>query len=427
MRFSHSRADPALSRIDVEGEMMRIGCAMLSDSSGSSCTCAARVATAVRRRRSRSQLNQQFTYDIAPCRRRLTLPVDEPGGQTRGLRTLLKEQNVLKASWSFALVALLSVPAAHAQSTSPLRLIDVFPLPHVHGRIDHFDVDLRHQRLFMSALGNDTLEIFNLGANRSIHAIDGLREPQGVTYVPKTDRIFVANGDDGTVRVFDGGAYTLVKAVHFPSDADDTRYDPATNRVFVGYGDEDHAGLGILDGATGRLLQTIRLPGHPESFQLEASGPRIFVNIPTDGNVVAVVDRREGGVIAKWALGGAQDNFPMALDEKSHRLLVVARTPPQVLVLDTTSGKVIARVPCVGHADDMWYDATRRLIYVSGGSGFITVIRQEDADHYTRIAQLKTAPGGRTSFLVPELNRLYLGVWGRNGEPDALWVYEVHP
>ena len=332
---------------------------------------------------------------------------------------------MIKAFWSFALIALLSAPAAYAQPAMPLRLIDVIPLPDVHGRIDHFDVDLAHQRLFMSALGNDTLEVFDLRANRPIHRISGLHEPQGVTYVPKANRIFIANGDDGSVRMFDGGTYKLLNVVHFPSDADDSRYDPATNRVFVGYGDDSDAGLGILDGTTGKLLEKIKLPGHPESFQLEESGTRIFANIPTAGNKIAVINRSDGKLVAMWTLGGAEDNFPMALDEKDRRLFIVTRSPPEVLVLDTESGKIIARAPSVGHADDMWYDPAHKRIYVSGGSGLISVIQQSDLRHYRSIAQIRTLPGGRTSCFVPELDRLYLGVWGQGGRPELLQVYQV--
>ena len=332
---------------------------------------------------------------------------------------------MVKALWLPALTALLCAPAAHAQHAAPLRLVDVVPLTEVHGRIDHFDVDLAHRRLFMSALGNNTLEVFDLHTNRRIHAISGLQEPQGVAYVPKSGRIFVANGDDGSVRIFDGGTYRLLKVVRFPSDADDTRYDPATNSVFVGYGDGAHAGLGILDGTTGNLRRTISLPGHPESFQLEASAGRIFVNIPTANNTVAVVDLSDGRIVATWTLGAAQDNFPMALDEKDHRLFIATRTPAEVLVLDTESGKTIARVPCAGHADDMWYDAAHRRIYVSGGSGSISVIQQADPTHYSNIAEIKTPRGGRTSCFVPELNRLYLGVWGRGNEPEILQIYEA--
>src|SRR5215469_12136475 len=138
----------------------------------------------------------------------------------------------------FIFMLALSAPTACAQQNEPLHLVQIVPLPNVRGRIDHFDVDLSGQRLFMSALGNNTVEVFDLRSNKVIHEIRGLREPQGITYVPKSDHIFVANGDDGTCRMFDGRTYKLLKTIQLSSDADDTRYDSATNQVFVGYGDK---------------------------------------------------------------------------------------------------------------------------------------------------------------------------------------------
>jgi DNA-binding beta-propeller fold protein YncE len=334
---------------------------------------------------------------------------------------------MIKRIWLLTCAIAVAGLAGYSQDTAPIRLLQSVPLPDVKGRIDHFDVDLAGQRLFMSALGNNTIEVFDLRTNKRIYTISGLHEPQGVTYAPDSNRIFVANGADGTCRMFDGSTYKLLKIVHFSSDADDTRYDPATKHVFVGYGDEGNAGLGVLDSATGELLKTIKLPGHPESFQLEKSGPRIFVNIPSAGNIIEVVDRSAGKIVATWTLDGAQDNFPMDLDEADHRLFVACRTPPEVLVLDTDSGKIIARVSSVGHADDIWYDAAHKRTYVSGGDGFITVVGQADADHYQRIAQIKTLPGARTSCLVQQLKRLYLGVWGRGSQPEELQIYETIP
>ena len=324
-----------------------------------------------------------------------------------------------------ALVLTCALPIARAQGNTPLRLLQTIPLPNVHGRIDHFDADLNGGRLFMSALGNNTLEVFDLHSNQVIHTIQGLKEPQGVTYVPKSNRIFVANGGDGTCRMFDGSTYKILKTVRLSSDADDTRYDPATNQVLVGYGDETSAGLAFLDGTTGELVGSIKLPDHPESFQLEENGPQIYVNIPSAKNIVAVVDRSARKIVATWTLGGARDNFPMALDEGNHRLFVSCRAPAEVLVLDTESGQILARIASVTHADDAWYDAANKRAYVTGGGGFITVIEQQDANHYRRLAQFKTADGARTSYLLPQLDRLYLGVWGQGGKPEELRIYGI--
>lgn len=326
-----------------------------------------------------------------------------------------------------AVSLLLVAAAAYSQASGPLRLVDTVRLPNVHGRIDHMDIDLAGHRLFMSALGNNTVEVFDLSTNRLVHTIGGLHEPQGVTYVPRSSHIFVANGDDGTVRIFDGKTYEHLKTVRLASDADDTRLDAAGRHVYVGYGDVGNAGIAILDGATGEQVGAIKLPAHPEGFQLEEKGSRIYVNIPSANNIVAVVDGNERRIVATWKLGTAQDNFPMALDEAHHRLFIVCRAPAELLVLDTNSGKILAKIPCVGHADDVWYDPARRRIFVSGGDGHITAVSQEDADHYRKIADVTTAPGGRTSFLAPQLGRLYLGVWGRNGSPEELRVYAVQP
>lgn len=325
------------------------------------------------------------------------------------------------------LAGVLCASQSLAQGTSPLQWEQTIPMPGVRGRIDHFGLDLQGRRLFMSALGNDTVEVFNLRAGKRVRTIHGLREPQGVVYVPESNRLFVANGADGVCRIFDGTRFTLLREVRFSSDADNVRYDPAGKRVFVGYGDSGSAGLGILDAASGKLLGTIKLPDHPESFQLERSGPRIFINIPSAGHIIAVADRTKRAVVATWRIEGAGANFPMALDETHHRLLVTCRRPAEMIAIDTASGRIVARVPCVGDADDMYYDSSRKRIYISGGEGFISVLKQTSPNQYDPIARIATAPGARTSSFVPILDRLYLAVPRRTDHPAELRVYDVEP
>ena len=127
------------------------------------------------------------------------------------------------------------------------------------------------------------------------------------------------------------------------SDADNLRVDAAGARVVVGYGS---GGLAVLDAATGATLQSVALPVHPESFQLEVSGPRAFVNL-ADAGEVAVADRATGRLDARWPLP-VRANFPMALEEGAGRLWIVSREPPALLVLDTRSGGLLGRKPTCG-------------------------------------------------------------------------------
>ena len=284
-------------------------------------------------------------------------------------------------------------------------------------------VDLKGERLFIAALGNNTVEIVDLRAGKPIATITGLHEPQGVGFVPEFNKLFVANAQSGACDMFDGSSFKLGKSIKFSDDADNVRYDATARRVYVGYGS---GGLGIIDAATGDQLGEIKLDGHPESFQLEKSGPRIFVNIPTSQKI-AVVDREKRAAVTAWPVAGATANFPMALDETHHRLFVGFRKPAKLNVFDTESGKVVTNLDSPGDADDIFYDGTRQRIYISGGEGFIGIVQRQDADHYKTLTKIPTASGARTSLFVPELSRLYLAVPHRGAQRAEIRVYEALP
>jgi hypothetical protein len=308
---------------------------------------------------------------------------------------------------------------------NPLVLVRIIPIPGAEGRFDHMAVDVKGQRVFAAVYGSDTVEVLHTARARRIATIrGGLDEPQGVAYIPELNRIVVSNSGDGSCRIFDGKTYQLMDTVKFPADADQLRYDPATQRVYVGYGE---GAIGAIDITTDKRLEgDFELGVHPESFQLEEAGPRIFVNLASISQV-AVINRKTGA-ITKWKLGEAGTNFPMALDEPHRRLFVAARRPARLLVLDMDSGREIASLPGAADSDDMWFDATRKRIYVPSGEGFIFVYQQIDPDHYQRIAKIPTAIGARTSAYYGQVgkhNSLYLAVPGRANRDAELWIFET--
>ena len=313
----------------------------------------------------------------------------------------------------FCLVSLLQA--------QPLRLEKTIPLGAINGRIDHLSADIAGNRIFVAALGNNTVEVVDLKAGKVVHTITGQHEPQGIFYWPENNRLYVANGQDGHLRVFDGRSFAQIGDYDFNGDADNVRFDPKGKEVFVGYGD---GALGVVNADLKSRVGDTMLDAHPESFQLERQGPRIFVNVPKASNVT-VVDRRTRSVTARWPVTGAQQNYPMSLDETNHRLFIGCRKPAKMLVLDTSSGKEIAAIDVVGDTDDLFYDASSKRIYVAGGAGSITVLAQKDPDHYESVATVPTAPGARTALFVPELKRLYVARPHRGKQDAALLVFAV--
>jgi DNA-binding beta-propeller fold protein YncE len=305
---------------------------------------------------------------------------------------------------------------------APLQLVQKIPVPNVAGRIDHFTAFPKRRLLIFAALGNNSMEIVNTFQAKVVQSIKGLNEPQGVLYVPGLDKIFVANAGNGVVKVYDGKTYALRKSIEFgeEADTDNLRYDEDSKRVFVGV----VGGIGVIDAvAETRVGKDLKgSGGHSESFQVEKKGSRIFVNVPEDGSVVNVIDRKTGE-LTKWGLNGVKANYPMALDEENHRLFVITRRPPFVMVLDTSSGKEIARIPIGGSCDDVYYDAERKRIYAIAGEGFISVIQQNDPDHYTFSANIPSAVGVRTGIFYG--TSLYVGVPAGGLEPAQIWNYQV--
>jgi DNA-binding beta-propeller fold protein YncE len=309
-----------------------------------------------------------------------------------------------------ALLSLLAVSslclAAKAQPTTALTLDKTIPLENVEGRIDHMAADVAGQRLFVAALGNNTVEVVDLKAGKKIQSLRGFAEPQGMVYVPEFDRLFVANGSDGTCRILDGHSFKTVSTIQVGDDADNVRYDEKAKVVYVGYGD---GGLAAIDARTGNKTADIKLAAHPESFRLEANGSRIFVNVP-GANQIAVVDREKKAVTGTWPVNDARANFPMFLDESNQRLFVGCRRPARLLALDMVNGKTVGNLEISGDTDDLFYDAGRKQIYVSCGAGFIDVVKQTGANGYELREKIPTVRGARTSFFSPERGELYLAV-----------------
>ncbi len=320
--------------------------------------------------------------------------------------------------------AVVAQEKAATSEPRPMVLTEAIPLEGVKGRFDHFGTSGR--KIFISALGNNTVEVVDVSGRILEHTITGVPNPQGVVYAPEVNKLFVASSK-GKLYIYDGTSLELQTQIDFHGDVDNLRYDAAKKRVYVGFGDEESAAIGTVDATSNkRLEEEYKLGAHPESFQLETTGPNIYVNLP-DLKQIAVINR-ETHAITRWALS-LEHNFPMALDEADHRLFVGTHEPARLAVFDTQSGKMIASLPSVQDADDLYYDAGRKRVYMAGGEGFIYTFQQTDPDHYELLVKIPTALGARTAGYFGKgkkgFDRFYLAVPARSEHGAELWIYTV--
>jgi DNA-binding beta-propeller fold protein YncE len=319
-----------------------------------------------------------------------------------------------------------------AQNKQPLKLIKTTPLPGFTGDFDHFAIDLRGQRLFLTAEDHKTVEVFDLHGNR-VHSITGFGQPHAALYLPDINQLIVTDGDDfGMVELVDGENYKILRTIKLPSGVDGAVYNPVDHYYYVESGSDDanvksHV-LNIIDTKTFEHIGDITLPGnHSEAMAIDREGTKLYVNL-TGVNQVGVVDLQSRKVVNTWPVPETQTTNALVLDEANQRLFITGRKPPKLVVLNAVDGKMVASFSISGLNDDMWFDSAHKRIYATG-TETTTVFEQADADHYKHVADVPTGFRAKTSIFVPELNRLYVAVSGK-GKADAklaLQVYDLVP
>ena len=319
----------------------------------------------------------------------------------------------------FAAVVIATSLAAQ-QPATPLKLVNTISIADIPGRIDHFSLDLKGNVTYMAALGANTVVAIDLTHGKELGRITELKEPQGVLYVPENGHLYIANGGDGSVRIYDSKSLKQLRTVALGDDADNVRYDAVSKMICIGYGGGAMAGLSL----DGEKLVDIPVGDHPESFELEHRGNRIFVNVPRKKEV-AVVDRATKKVLATYGTGLTLGNYPMAFDEANGRIFAGCRVPAKLLVLDAATGKIVADLDTVGNPDDLFYDAAKHRVYVLGGAGSVAVYNQSTPNEYIEVARVPTGPGGRTGLFIPEAKELLVAIPLKGAKDAAVQVYQV--
>jgi DNA-binding beta-propeller fold protein YncE len=326
-----------------------------------------------------------------------------------------------KATW-LSLLAVLALTSV-VRAADFLKPTQTIALPGVSGRFDHLAVDVARQRLFVAALGNNTIEVVDLKTGKRLQSLGVCVKPQGLLFLPKPNLLFATSGGDGKLKIYDCDSFRVIKTVGGLPDADNIRYDAAANRIYVGYG---KGALAVVNAVSGVHTRDIKLEGHPESFQLEPDGVSIFINVP-EAHHVAVISRTSRAVVAAWPLAKRDANFPMALDAASGQLFVGCRQPPKLVVLDTTSGKQVSDLDISGDTDDLFYDAKRKRLYLSCGEGFVNVVGRAETNQFKLLEKIPTAPGARTSLFVADLDAYCVPVPQRANQSAEIRVFQVRP
>jgi DNA-binding beta-propeller fold protein YncE len=339
-----------------------------------------------------------------------------------------------KILFILGMVLVCSVPSP-AQEKVPLTLVKTIDVPGAR-KWDHFGVDLKGNRLFVTSEEEPAVEVFDLKTNEHLRSLTDFKEPHNVLPFPEMKKIFIVDGEASEIKILDYDSYQLIGRIGLTIDSDPVVYDPASKYLYVvNGGREAHTPtclISVVDTVSGKKLADITLETNRlESMAIEKSSQRLFVNM-TGINSIGVVDREKRALVATWPVTAGKENVPLQYDESTHRLFLATRKPSKLVVVNSDNGKEVASVDVADYVDDLAYDAAHHRLYVPGGggpggSGAVSVVAQRSADKYEVIATVPTKPGAKTARYVPELNKYYVGVPAREGQPAQILVFDVAP
>ena len=313
--------------------------------------------------------------------------------------------DVRASSLALALVALF-LPHRAAWSQSPPQAAHA-PAVERHviggpGGWDFVTFDAVRHRVFITR--GDRVQVWDVDAKAVVSEIAGTAGVHGVALAQELNRGFTSNGRANTVSVFGLDDLRVNAAIAIPGDNPDAiLYVPGVKRVFAFNGKSKN--VTVIDALALKVLATIPLGGKPEVAVADNQG-RVFVNIEDTGEIV-VLDPAGTRVEKRWPLKPCEEPTGLAIDAAHERLFSVCANH-LMMVVDANSGRVVSQLPIGAEPDGVEFDASSGRAYSSNGDGTLTVVSEEDAEHFKVAATIVTQARARTLTLDPASHLLYL-------------------
>lgn len=328
----------------------------------------------------------------------------------------MQRHRLLRSFAPTALALLLAPAASHAAAPVPVpRLLSSLRLGGA-GGWDYLSFDAARRHLFVSR--GDRVLVIDVDRGKQIGTLADTPGVHGIAIAADLQRGFTSNGRGASVTAFDLRTFEPVATITGTGENPDAIvYDSPSQHVLTFNGRSHSAS--VIDPARDAVIATIALPGKPE-FAVSDGAGHIYDNIEDKSELVEI-DTAANTVLHVWPLAPCESPSGLAIDVAHHRLFSVCDNRLMV-VTDARDGHQVARVPIGDGPDGVVFDAAQSMIYsANGGSGTITAIHQDDADHYRVRATLATQVSARTLTLDPKLHRLYLSAarFGSARQPDG--------
>ena len=314
------------------------------------------------------------------------------------------------ASW-------IAAPVSHGArsaggSVPALRAIADLPLPGPPNRFDYQSVDPATRRLYISHMNAGRVTVLDLDSGHVVKEVEGLPRVTGVWVVPAHHHVYASAAGAHEVAVIDDRSLAVVARIGGVRFPDGIAYAREADRVFVS--DESGEADVVIDARTLRKRATIALSGEAGNTHYDSVSRCILVAVQTRGQLVAI-DPTGERIVARYDVTGVDGPHGFALDQPGRLAFVTGEGNATLAVVDLRTMRVTQRLRVGDDPDVLAWDAAWRRLYVASESGVLSVFRA-DGDTLVPLGELR-APHAHTVSVDPRTHRVYLPLENVGGRP----------
>ena len=301
---------------------------------------------------------------------------------------------------TFILVLLAGALAGHA--AEPYRFLREIPIAG-EGGWDYLSVDAENHRLYVSH--GSSVVVIDTVKDEVVGEIADTPGVHGFVFAPELGRGFSSNGRENKAGIVDLKTLQTLSKVPTGENPDAILYEPGQREVYTFNGRGQS--FTVFEAATGKVVATVPVGGKPEFAQADSAAGRVYLNIE-DKNEVVAIDTKTHQIVNHWPITPGEEATGMAIDLEHHRL-IVGCSNEKMIIMDSTTGKIVANLDAGKGIDATSFDPTTQLAFASaGGSGNVTIAHEEAPDKFTVIQTLTTERSARTMTLDTATHKIYL-------------------
>jgi len=330
-------------------------------------------------------------------------------------------QSKLPKVWCFLALLLLFTPPAGGQT---LKKIDSFDLPGPPGkRFDYLTIDYNHNYLLSAHLAAGLLYVIALKTNKLVKAIPDVPGIEGVEYVPDLNKVYTSDWLENKIGVIDLNQMKIIKKLPTEAKPDGSTYAAPFHKLYVS--NERGKAESVIDVRTDTVIKTLHFESETGMPQYDPVARKVYVNLQGQ-NIFAVIDPATDSVVGRYPVGECKGNHGMALDAEHHRAFLQCEDNNIMTVFDLDSYKPIAYVPTAAGGDVVKFDPGLKRVYVACYSGAISVIQQEDPNHYRKLEDFPVQKRVHSLAVDVKTHRVYTPEEQEDGRPvSRMIVYDA--